>query len=269
MKRVIIIVLLILAILFGYQIVVNGIENSDGEILVSSYEQVEDASADLVSDVAAYNSLNDSQYNEMLTSLNTTREEYEETKEEYENLLEEIGGMFGNSEEVIYAPVSVYEIDFLWTIIGNYARTESIVITMDVSRSAVSVSDVSGYGYYNLNFSVTGEYIDIANFLYDIEDDDRLSFEINDFSMTSGSATFTIYGVPIDNETMTISNTSNSLTTDNTTESTTDNTTNSVGNETVESNSTSNNTTNNTNSTNTSNTSNVTNTTNTVNNTTN
>ena len=264
MKRVIIIVLLILAILFGYQIIVNGIENGEGEILVSSYEQVEDISSDLVRDVASYNNLNDLQYNEMLTSLNTTMEEYEDTKEEYEELLEEIGDIFGGSQEVIYAPVSIYEIDFLWTIIGNYARTEGIVITMDVSRSTVSSSDASGYGYYNLNFSVSGEYIDISNFLYDIEDDDRLSFEIRDFSMTSGAASFTIYNVPIDNETMTISNTSNSLTTDSTTNQGT-NTTNSVGNETVESNSV-NNTSNVTNSTNTENTSNVTNT---VNNTTN
>lgn len=259
MKRVIIIILLILAILFGYQIVVNGIENSEGDILVSSYKQVEDDSAELVSDVASYNNLNDLQYSEMLSDLNKTRKDYEDTKEEYEDLLDEIGETYGGSQEVIYAPVSVYEIDFLWTIIGNYARTEGIIITMDVNRSSVAVSDVAGYKYYNLNFSVSGEYIDIANFLYDIEDDDRLSFEIRDFSMTAGAATFTIYGVPIDSETLTTSNVSNTLTTDNTTtDDTTDensNTTNSVGNETVSS--ASNNTTNDTNSVNTSNTTNT------------
>ena len=267
MKRVIIIVLLILAILFGYQIVVNGIENGEGEILVSSYKQVEEASADLVSDVASYNNLNDLQYNEMLTNLSTTREEYEEIKVEYEDLIEEIGDILGDSQSVIYAPLSIYEIDFLWTIIGNYARTEGIILTMDVSKSTVSTSDTSGYSYYNLNFSVSGEYIDIANFLYDIEDDDRLSFEIRDFSMTSAAAAFTVYGVPIDNETMILSNTDNTLTTETTTEDDTD-ITNSVGNETIESNS-ENNTLNEENSTNTDNTSNVTNTTNTVNNTTN
>ena len=250
MKRVIIIILLILAILFGYQIVANGIANSEGKILVSSYKQVEEDSAELVSDVASYNNLNDLQYSEMLDNLNKTRKEYEDTKEEYEDLLGEIGEITGSAQDVLYAPVSVYEIDFLWTIIGNYAKTEGTVISMDVNKSSVAVSDIAGYKYYNLNFTVSGEYIDIANFLYDIEDDDRLAFEIRDFSMTPGAAIFTVYGVPIDSETLTTSNTS-TLSTDSTTDEDL-NTTNSVGNETVTS--ASDNTTNETNSTNTSNT---------------
>ena len=72
MKRVIIIILLIIAIVLGYQVVVNGFETSDGEVLISSYEQVESDSDDLASDIAAYNTLNDTQYNTMLTTLKSS-----------------------------------------------------------------------------------------------------------------------------------------------------------------------------------------------------
>ena len=282
MKRVIIIVLLIIAIVLGYQIVVNGFETSDGEVLISSYEQVESDSDDLASDIAAYNTLNDTQYNTMLTTLKSSINNYKSTKEEYEELIAELGTMVdgnaeGTEDEIVYvSPISAYEIDFLWTIIGNYAKSEGLVITMDINKSSVPGNNVSGYEYYNLSFSVTGQYINIANFLYDIEDDDRLSFEIRDFSMTSGAATFTIYSVPIDSETLMASNNNSStITADDGTQVTIDgsenNVSNNVGNETVSSNST--NTTNDTNSSstndNSTNTDNSSNTTNEVNNTTN
>ena len=255
MKRVIIIILLILAILVGYNVIFNGITNTNGEVLVSSYKQIESASTSLASDIAVYNTLNDTQYNTLLKSLNETREEYEEAKEEYEELIEEIEEITGTDvttgDEIVYASqLYVYEIDFLWTIIGNYAKTEGTTITMDVNNSSVSVSESSGYKYYNLLFSVSGEYIDIANFLYDIEDDDRLEFEIRDFYMTSGTATFTVYGVPIASDTLLSTSTSTS-TTSTSEEETTDNT---VGNETISSNETNTeNTTNTTNSVYTSN----------------
>lgn len=281
MKRVIIIILLVIAIVLGYQIVVNGVENSDGEILISSYSQVEDASTDLSTDIAAYNTLNDTQYNAMLTSLSTSITNYKEAKEEYDTLIAELETMVDETaedgEEVVYvSPITGYEIDFLWATIGNYAKAEGITMTMDVNRTSGTGADITGYDYYNLSFSVTGQYIDIASFLYAIEDDDRLNFEIRNFSMTSGAATFTVPNVPIDSETLAQSTSSDSSTTtteDNITTdgSTEENSNTAVGNETVSSNSTnSTNTTNDTNSTNTSNTSNnVTNTTNSVNNTTN
>lgn len=276
MKRVIIIILLVVAIVLGYQIVVNGVENSDGEILVSSYSQVEEDSEDLSTDIAAYNTLNDTQYNTMLTSLSTSITNYKEAKEEYDTLIAELETMVDDtSEDIVYvSPVTGYEIDFLWAIVGNYAKAEGIIMTMDINKTSGTGADITGYDYYNLSFSVTGQYIDIASFLYAIEDDDRLNFEIRNFSMTSGAATFTVPNVPIDSETLAQSTSSNSTTTttEDGTEVTTDGSTDensntAVGNETVSSNSS--NSTNTTNDTNSTNTNNTTNTSNSVNNTTN
>ena len=91
--------------------------------------------------------------------------------------------------------------------------------------------------------------------------------------MTSGAATFTIYSVPIDSETLMASNNNSStITADDGTQVTIDgsenNVSNNVGNETVSSNSTNDTNSSNTND-NSTNTDNSSNTTNEVNNTTN
>lgn len=70
-----------------------------------------------------------------------------------------------------------YEIDFLWTKLGNYAKEENVVIKIDVTSNEASSN------LYNLGFSVTGNYVNITDFIYDIENDSRLGFRIDDFSM--------------------------------------------------------------------------------------
>ena len=58
----------------------------------------------------------------------------------------------------------------------------------------------------DLNFTVTGEYIDITNFIYSIENDDKLKFEISNFTMEKGGenlqATFVVKKVPVNSKTL-------------------------------------------------------------------
>ena len=58
----------------------------------------------------------------------------------------------------------------------------------------------------DLTFTVTGEYIAITDFIFDLEGDDSLRFEINDFVMQKGGqnlqATFIVKNVPIDSKTL-------------------------------------------------------------------
>lgn len=53
---------------------------------------------------------------------------------------------------------------------------------MKVTRSASGESDT-----YDLNFSATGTYTGIEEFITDLEDDSKLGFKIEDFSMTATS----------------------------------------------------------------------------------
>lgn len=273
MKRVLIIILLILSILLGYSLVTKGFSNDKMEFSVSSYNDIGDQSEVLTMAVAAYNKKNDKEYQTILNNLNSSITKYEKTKGEYEDLIAEIGSteeVTNEEDDIVVVPsLTVYEIDFLWATIGNYAKKEGLTITMDVNKSSASTESL-GYGLYNLSFSVSGQYINIANFLYHLEDDDKLGFEIRNYSMTSGSATFTIYNVPLNSDSLldnsvTLTETDGTETTEGGEQSTEENsnTANTVGTETV----TSNNTTNTDNTTNSTNT--VNNTTNVTNNTTN
>ena len=71
---------------------------------------------------------------------------------------------------------------------GNYATEEGVILQFDVTKSASVGSSKSSssqdYIFCDLNFTVTGEYIPVTDFIYDIEDDDRFKFEITSFAMT-------------------------------------------------------------------------------------
>ena len=82
----------------------------------------------------------------------------------------------------------IYDVDFLWTIIGNYATEEGVLIDMNVVRNTTSASSIqnsasSNFIVCDLRFVATGKYMNLASFIQSMEDDDRLSFEINNFNM--------------------------------------------------------------------------------------
>lgn len=56
----------------------------------------------------------------------------------------------------------------------------------------------------DLNFTITGEYIAITDFIYSIEGDDKLNFEISNFLLEKGGenlqATFVVKEVPINSK---------------------------------------------------------------------
>ena len=55
-----------------------------------------------------------------------------------------------------------------------------------------------------MNFTITGDYISITEFISSLEDNDQLSFEIRDFMLEKGGenlqATFVVKEVPINSK---------------------------------------------------------------------
>lgn len=69
---------------------------------------------------------------------------------------------------------------------------------------------------YDLQFTLIGNYVSITDFIYDIENDEQLKFEIKNFSiLTQANATATT------NKTNTVTNTTNTTTNTNTNKNTT------------------------------------------------
>ena len=52
----------------------------------------------------------------------------------------------------------------------------------------LSASNIGTKGMYNLNFTVKGQYLGIADFIHDIENDSRLGFKIENFKLLPGES---------------------------------------------------------------------------------
>ena len=125
------------------------------------------------------------------SNLKRTANTLQDSKTEYENQ-----AALSNSQSPSYASqLETYDIDYLWTKLGNYARDEKVVIKIDLVASGTSTN------LYNLNFTTTGAYVNITNFIYDIENDSKLGFKIDEFKMNGSgdtlTATFSCKEVPI------------------------------------------------------------------------
>ena len=196
--------------------------------------------------------------------LSSAIEQYEQTKTEYESVVAKYSTMSASQILSDELAKDIYDVDFLWTIVGNYATEEGVNLKFDVTKNTTSPESYSNnssdYVVCDLKFSVTGSYIHLTDFIYDIEDDDRLNFEINDFNMKLNeeateseplNATFVVYSIKLNTanliETYSVvsdSNTQNNENTNNTNTTNTSKVTNSA-------NTTNTNTTKNTSSTNT------------------
>lgn len=125
------------------------------------------------------------------SNLKRTANTLQESKTEYENQ-----SALSNSQNPSYASqLETYDIDYLWTKLGNYAKDENVVIKIEL------VSGGTSKNLYNLNFTANGGYVNITDFIYDIENDSKLGFKIDEFKMqNSGNdlvATFSCKDVPV------------------------------------------------------------------------
>ena len=194
-------------------------------------EKIDQANADL-------ENLVDVKFPEALSKLDDSGELMQETKKQYE----EQAILISNSK--YYMQTEKYKLEFLWTRIGNYAKDYHVTLKMQVANGSTK-------GVYNLIITAVGKYHDVASFIYAIENDSRLGFKIEDFSMTQYTSEektnyvqgeFTCKEIRIDiksidtennntedsktNENNTKPNTNNTNNTNNTTNTTNTNTTN-------------------------------------------
>ncbi len=201
MRKILISVLVVLLLIGSAFFMVNGIDklNIKGiKGLSQKNEQVDQKISDL-SNVISVTYVNTE------SNLKRTANTLQDTKTEYENQ-----AALSNSQNPSYASqLETYDIDYLWTKLGNYARDENVVIKIDLVSSGTSKN------LYNLNFATEGEYVNITNFIYEIENDSKLGFKIDEFKMSGGaqnglSATFTCKEIPINVGTLDQSSSSSS-----------------------------------------------------------
>lgn len=176
-----------------------------GRFQILSVSQLQEKNAQLNQKIDEANNLTSIDYPKTKEDLEETYEKYKIQRQKYE----ELSGFVDEDNEEIYE-TKQYDIGYLWKIFGKYATSRNLGIGMDVQRNSNKPNS------YNLNFSVSGEYINISQFITDIENNSDLYFRIYNFQMSGSGAqvvsTFTVKDINIDPSTL--SNTGSSLETD-------------------------------------------------------
>ena len=169
MKKLLIsIIILLMLILTGFTIV-KGIDI--GPLKVLGILEIKDENDKLDDKVKQATKLTSTDYQKKIDDLNTAIKQLETQKNSYEDMVNV------STDSQVEAANQTYNntIDFLFVRIENHAKSEGVTMKMEVTRSSTGVNNV-----YNLNFTATGSYTGI-------EDDSKLGFKIEDFSMVASS----------------------------------------------------------------------------------
>lgn len=198
MRKYILISVFVLLTIICFLLITFGLKI--GPFKIYSYSEIEKTNGERKALLLELEEKNISEYESNKKLLSQSVKNYKLKKEEYDSLVE--NGKI-TEENNIYNS-NMYDIDFLWTTIGNYATQNGVTLQFDVSKSSTSASISSEYVICNLNFTVTGDYIPVTNFIYSIEDDETLRFEISDFVMEKGGdnlqSTFVVKNIPINSK---------------------------------------------------------------------
>lgn len=173
MKKILISIIIILLIGLGYIIGVKGL--SIGQLKLESISDIKNASANLDQKFNTSKEISAKTYPKSIEDLEKAVKDLKTAKQQYQAKTLNNPNAQSNLGVI---QVEKYNIEYLWTIIGNYATKNGVTLTLDIKST--NAQDV-----YNLNFSLEGKYIGITDFIYNLEDDDELKFEIKDFKISS------------------------------------------------------------------------------------
>lgn len=224
MRKLLLIILIILLCVLGYFAIFNGI--SIGSFQVLSVGQIKEKNDKLDEEITQIETERESIFPSKTSELGKETDTMMDAKKTYLDLASvstEGELKEANQEET-------YLIEFLWTRMGNHATNEGVIAKFEMVSGDTGESDV-----YNINFTITGHYIAIINFISAIENDSKLGFRIENFKVVPGgddlTATFVARNIRIKHEQTTTSTTSTQTT--NTTTNTTGTTNTTVDNSTA------------------------------------
>ena len=236
MKKLTIIVLIILLVALTGTTVINGIKI--GNLQIVGLKALKQNNDNLDTKVKEATKLASTDYQKKIDELNKQLKDLQDKKEEYLDLENVSTEQQINSANSLNQP---YKLEYLYVTIGNHAKNNGIKIDLNFTRS--SSGDEK---YYNINFTATGTYVRIAEFIMNLEDDSSLGFKVEDFKMLPAQgdgntlqATFTCKNIKVEDISSTITNTT-------TNDENTNGNTTTDGNTTTSGNTTENNTTSNT-----------------------
>ena len=185
MKRILLTILTILITAIMIITMKSGIKI--GSLHILGFQAIADENQNLVEAIEQSKQKNN-EYTEKMQTINSDAEKLAEAKKEYFDLVQ-----VSTASEIQEAmQIKSYRVEYLWSRVGNHATQEGVTVKMEISSSSMGDS-----AYKDLKFTVNGNYLAITNFIYDLENDEKLDFTIDDFDMKSSVATFTVKDIKI------------------------------------------------------------------------
>ncbi len=184
MKKIILMIVIVLLVFTTYNTIVNGFDTSF--LKIPSYKQLQANSAKIDQGISELNEIIKN-YETQQGNVKTAKTLFEQKKQEYDLIANEA------TDEQLEAAMREEEflLDYLWILVGNYAEDNNVKFLMQTNSED-----------YSVDFDVTGSYVSIINFIYDLANDPELRFSINNIILEGGSnqdtvtkAKFTVYGI--------------------------------------------------------------------------
>ncbi len=171
MRRILLSILTILLIILVYFTFTNGI--SIGSFKILSWNELVENNNKLDKNIEDLEILSSVLYPQEQSKLNDSYKQLTLRKGEYADLV-----LYSTENELEKASqTEIYETEFLWTKLGNYAtKNNGIDMKIDVVKGSSGQPN-----QYNLNFTLIGEYIYISDFISAVENDAKLGFRIDKF----------------------------------------------------------------------------------------
>ena len=200
MKKILIIVIIVLLGVICYNAINSGYEIAG--LSVYSIGKIQSESKNLDDKINNVQQLEEVTYPAKLSELNTAAKNLRSTKKTYDELV-----LYSTEQEILDASQSErYNVEVLWARVGNHATSNNVVTKMEIVVSSENTPNAN-----DLKFTSTGNYSDLTDFIRELEDDDKLSFTIEEFEMVpvsggNGSvlqASFRVKDIFINSETMT------------------------------------------------------------------
>lgn len=192
MRKILISILIIGLLVLAYFTATEGLDILGLRIL-SIYE-IADRNKELSNKIEETSQLASVAYPKSKKDLETSAKSLLKQKDAYADLVS-----FSSSEQVDAASkFQVYDMEYLRARFGTYATKNGVKIKIDVLAGAANEQ-------YNLNFTATGRYVGITEFISAIEKDTSFAFRIESFKLVPQTntdtlqATFSINNVSIKN----------------------------------------------------------------------
>lgn len=176
MRKILLIIMITLLSLVAIFTITDKLEV--GNLKIEGISYLKDKKEDLNNTVNQASKLITVDYPGKLTLLNTAVSQLQKERDNYNELL--LLNSANNDQNTNTA--APYELEYLWAQIGGHVKKEGVKIKFQLT------SNMTVTGTYDIGFTVTGNYVGITDFIYDIENDSKLGFKIENFKLVPNSS---------------------------------------------------------------------------------